>query len=396
LRVSLIDARPGDRAIELSSRSARAPLLAFATLGVGSNEEDRLLTLLRDFPVEPFRFDRAHKVRSFWKLLAAIRRERLSLAIMEGTGVSGGLALLLGRLLWQVPYVVSSGDAVGPWVGTRSRVLAPFFGVYERLLCRFAAGFIGWTPYLAGRALTFGAPRAITAAGWAPFPQDLTQRAAGRARIRENLQLSRDTLVVGIVGSLAWSRRYGYCYGYELVRAMESVTRRDVTVLIVGDGDGRARLEVLAAPLGGRVKFTGRVAQDQVPDFLAAMDVASLPQSVDCVGSFRYTTKLSEYLAAGLPVVTGQIPLAYDLDDGWLWRLPGPNPWHPRYYRALADLLNQLTPEDLAAKRSAVPVDPPEFDRDRQIARVTAFVRDLLSDRAAARPASKSRAEFRT
>ena len=50
-----------------------------------------------------------------------------------------------------------------------------------------------------------------------------------------------------------------------------------------------------------------------MPNHLAAFDLASLPQSVDGVGSFRYTTKLSEYLAAGLPIVTGQIPAAYDL-----------------------------------------------------------------------------------
>jgi hypothetical protein len=110
------------------------------------------------------------------------------------------------------------------------------------------------------------------------------------------------------------------------------------------------------------------------------MDLASLPQSVDAVGSFRYTTKLSEYLAACLPIVTGQIPLAYDLDGGWLWRLPGPNPWHPQYYRALADLLERLTPSELDMKRAAVPLCPPEFDRERQVARVTAFVQDLLAD----------------
>jgi glycosyltransferase involved in cell wall biosynthesis len=373
-----------DRPVDRARRPDRPSVLALSTLGAGTYDEDRILALLRDFPFERFRFDRAHKVRSFWKLLATIRRERPPLAVMEGTGLAGGLALLLGRLLWQVPYVVSSGDAVGPWVGTKSRVLAPFFALYERLLCRFAVGFIGWTPYLAGRALTFGAPRAMTAAGWAPFPQDLTQRTAARTRIRQSLRLSPDSLVVGIVGSLAWSRRYAYCYGYELVRAMESVSRSDVTALIVGDGDGRARLESLAAPFGRRVIFTGRVAHDEVPDFLAAMDVASLPQSVDGVGSFRYTTKLSEYLAAGLPVVTGQIPLAYDLDDGWVWRLPGPNPWRPRYHHALAELIDGLSPADLAARRAAVPEHPAEFDRDRQIARVTAFVTDILADRGVA------------
>ncbi len=54
-------------------------------------------------------------------------------------------------------------------------------------------------------------------------------------------------------------------------------------------------------------------------------------------------------------MVTGQLPLAYDLDSGWMWRLPGSAPWDERYIDALANLLDRLSPEELAARRSAVP-----------------------------------------
>jgi hypothetical protein len=73
-----------------SGEAAVLYLLAFSTLGAGSNGEDRLLTPLRGLSVERFRFERSHKVESFRKLLAAIRRTRPSLAIMEGTGLAGG------------------------------------------------------------------------------------------------------------------------------------------------------------------------------------------------------------------------------------------------------------------------------------------------------------------
>ena len=106
---------------------------------------------------------------------------------------------------------------------------------------------------------------------------------------------------------------------------------------------------------------------------------------MDGVGSFRYTTKLSEYLAAGLPVVTGQIPLAYDLDNGWLWRLPGANPWDSRYLDALGALLSSLTPDALSARCAAVPSYLPEFDRALQIVRVASFLRELLAERAVLR-----------
>lgn len=177
---------------------------------------------------------------------------------------------------------------------------------------------------------------------------------------------------------MVWTRRAGYCYGSELVEAAHRVRRPDVTFLLVGDGTGKPRLEARAAGLPpGRVVFTGRVPQAELPALYAAMDVGSLPQSVDRVGSFRYTTKLSEYLAMRLAVVTGQIPLAYDLDGGWLWRLSGHAPWTAEYVAALADMLDRLTPDELAAKRAAIPATPPEFDYATQAARTAAFVRDL-------------------
>jgi hypothetical protein len=355
-------------------------VLTFATQGHGGNEEARILALLKGVTPDLFPYDRSRKFRMFWRLLRTIHRTRPNLVVMEGTGLAGGAALILARVLFGQRYVVSSGDAVGPWVGGRYRLLGPLFGLYERVLCRLAAGFIGWTPYLAGRALTFGAARVMTAAGWAPFTRTPEERAADRLRVRGALGIPAGHLVVGIAGSLVWSRRYGYCYGWELVETARRVRRPDVTFLLVGDGTGRTRLETRAAGLpAGRVVFAGRVPQAELPGYYAAMDVGSLPQSVDRVGSFRYTTKLSEYLAFGLPVVTGYIPLAYDLDGGWLWRLPGATPWAEEYVAALAALIDGLSGEELAVRKAAVPPDPPEFRYSIQAARTEAFVRDLIA-----------------
>jgi glycosyltransferase involved in cell wall biosynthesis len=361
-------------------------ILALATQGIGGDDETRLRCLLSNFSPKFFPFDRNNKRRSFFKLLQIIQLNRPNLVVMEGTGLAGGLAVLLGRLIFNVPYVISSGDAVGPFVAAQKPFLGPFFGFYERILCRLAAGFIGWTPYLTGRALTFGMARAMTAAGWAPFPRTSEEMMASRARVRAELGIQPNALVIGIIGSLAWTNRVGYCYGYELVKAITCLERTDVHALIVGDGDGRERLTRLAGvQLNKTIFLTGRVTRDQIPNYLAAMDIASLPQSVDSVGSFRYTTKLSEYLAAGLPVVTGQIPLAYDFDGDWLWRLPGASPWDERYINALTRLLTNITTSELIDKHAAVPRKLPEFDRARQVTRVTAFLEDLLDESRAAR-----------
>ena len=82
---------------------------------------------------------------------------------------------------------------------------------------------------------------------------------------------------------------------------------------MIGGGSGVARLRELAGDrLGRTVLLPGPVPRDEVQAHLRAFDIGSLPQTVDQVGALRYTTKLSEYLAAELPTVTGQLPLAYE------------------------------------------------------------------------------------
>ncbi len=351
-------------------------VLFFATQGSGHGDEHRIESLLSEIDAEAIPFDRSRKLGSLLAVFRILVTRRPRLVVMEGTGIAGGLALICARIFGRIPYVVSSGDAVAPFIGIRHPGIAPIASLYERTLCRLSAGFIGWTPYLVGRALTYGAPRGVTAAGWSPPAEEGT-----RERIRDQLGIPQDAIVFGLVGHLGWVDRIEYCYGMELVSAIRRTERKDLHVLVVGDGSG---LEQLGAIAGGdegvRVHMPGRVPKERVPEYLSAVDVASLPQSVDGVGSFRYTTKLSEYLASELPMVTSRIPMAYDLDDGWLWRLEGETPWGNRYVSALADLMETVTPEEIELKRKAIPRELTTFDPDRQRRRVTAFLTDLLED----------------
>jgi hypothetical protein len=361
-------------------------IVGFATQGSGGDDELRLRALLEQCENDLLPFDRAQKLKIFYALFRKLVSSRPDLAVMEGTGLAGGAALLLAKALTGQRYVVSSGDAVGPFIGAKYPSLGPLFLLYEKLLYRHAAGFVGWSPYMTGRALTFGTPKAMTAAGWAPFTLARAEQAVARAEVRKNLGISDTALVVGICGSLAWNSRVNYCYGYELVRALRGVTAPELQVLIVGDGAGRSKIEQeIPSAWRSRVHLTGRVPRDSVPKYLAAMDAASLPQSVDQVGSFRYTTKLSEYLAARLPVITGQIPLSYDLPGEWLWRLSGDYPWGDRYQASLGRLLGTLSHTDVLSKRDQIPELLPEFDVQRQVARFTDFVNDLLGRSSVAR-----------
>jgi glycosyltransferase involved in cell wall biosynthesis len=115
--------------------------------------------------------------------------------------------------------------------------------------------------------------------------------------------------VVGWVGSF---RRF-----HALEQAVEATaTVPGATLLLVGDGPERARIEYGARNLGVPATFTGTVPHHELPAYLGAMDVAVILATREA--PFHYSPlKLAEYLAAGLPVVapgTGQ--LAERLTDG--------------------------------------------------------------------------------
>ncbi|MDJ0733709.1 MAG: glycosyltransferase [Nostocaceae cyanobacterium] len=355
-------------------------ILVFATKGTGSNEEARILKLLFNFDTQVVPFSVSAKLTSCLKIIRQALRTKPKLIVMEGTGIAGGLACLFLYWFLGIPYVFSSGDAIAPFLSLKYPFLAPIVSIYERILCRFCAGFIGWTPYLVGRALTFGAPKAVTAPGWAHSPRTWEQLTESRKTIGKQLGIPDNSLVFGLLGSLAWNRRCQYCYGYELVQAFRQTKPENISILIVGDGDGMPYLKELAGEdLDKRIFLPGNVPFEQVLDYMSVMDVASLPQSVDGIGSFRYTTKLSEYLSAKLPVVTSQIPMAYDIGGDWVWKLPGSKPWEDCYINALATLMESITHREIAIKQKAIPVAIPDFDLEPQILRVTDFINDILS-----------------
>jgi len=353
-------------------------ILAFATQGAFGNDEARLRALLEKFKqVEFFEFDSKRKWKSFFGLVRLLQKKKPDLVVMEGSGIAGGGAVILGRLLFGTPYLVSSGDAIAPFLSRRIKVLTPFFYFYERLLCRLCQGFIGWSPYFTGRALTFGAPRAMSVPGWSPHQILGSEREALRSEFRQKWGIKEKDIVIGIVGSLRWNSKVDYCYGLELVECAHEVKRSDLKFLVVGEGSGLPYLKSRAPK--ENVIFTGFIEREKLKGALAAMDLASLPQSLDQVGLFRYTTKFSEYFASGLPIVCSQIPAAYDLDFGGIWRIPGRTPWGKDYSKNLAHFLENVTAVEISEKRENFKKVDFLFDRDFQISQFTSFLRELCA-----------------
>lgn len=89
----------------------------------------------------------------------------------------------------------------------------------------------------------------------------------------------------------------------------------NVHLAIVGDGPVRGGLEALAQQLGlqDRVTFTGVIHRDQVPDWVAAFDIALQPAVVP----YASPLKLMEYLVLGKAIIAPRTPnLGEVLSDG--------------------------------------------------------------------------------
>ena len=85
-----------------------------------------------------------------------------------------------------------------------------------------------------------------------------------------------------------------------MTRVHESLP--DVTLTLIGDGDDRAALETLAAPLGHAVRFVGFKSQDEVAEALTRADVFVLPSFAEGL-----PVVLMEALASGTPVIATQL-----------------------------------------------------------------------------------------
>ena len=106
-----------------------------------------------------------------------------------------------------------------------------------------------------------------------------------------------------------------------LIRSMRLIveTRRDVSLILVGDGPTRDNMQKLARESGVTedVLFAGRVTHKSIPNLLAASHVAVVPLTRSTTVGEMIPLKVLEYWAMQKPVVTtragvGGIPEARD------------------------------------------------------------------------------------
>lgn len=158
------------------------------------------------------------------------------------------------------------------------------------------------------RALTLGADENKTQL--IPYGADAKVfhvAAAESQRVRAQLQLARDELLILAVGRMVHKKGFEY-----LVAAMPQILREapQARLVLVGYGDLRDDLEAQAHALGlnGHVTFAGRVPRLEIPAYFAAADMVVVPSVRDAAGNVDgLPNVVLEGMAAGKPIVATHI-----------------------------------------------------------------------------------------
>ena len=222
------------------------------------------------------------RLDAFWRLYRLLHRERPIIlhTWMFHANIPGRV---LGRLAG-VPIIISSERTMGQesrWRYWLSHITDP---LTDRVVCvsQQVADFV---------VARVGIPRRKTVVIPNGIDAHIFEHLPAKRQARAMLGLPLDSTLAGTVARLNPVKRLDV-----LLRAAASLD--DVHIVIVGDGPERARLASLAQDLNvaDRATFAGR--QDNVPEWLAALDIFVLTSDWEGMPN-----AVLEAMAAGLPVV---------------------------------------------------------------------------------------------
>ncbi len=180
------------------------------------------------------------------------------------------------------------------------------------------------------------------------------------AALRASVGIGADSIVVGYVSSIveyegidtlvrgvhtlreAMEAHADQDRQTPLAHAAAQLGKRDVQLLVVGDGPELDSLRELAASLGAdRVHFTGRVPHERVHDYYALIDLFVVPRKSAAVTELVTPLKPFEAMAAKLPCLFSDVralaEIAEDSGAAGLFRAGDPHDLALRLAQLLGD-----------------------------------------------------------
>jgi glycosyltransferase involved in cell wall biosynthesis len=240
------------------------------------------------------------------RLVRLLRAAKVDVLHLHLIGYTGGRWAVLAGKLARVPALITTVH-IAPSGPESLRVM-----LERRIINLMVDRFIAVSRVTQERQIrylhqsahkTVVIPNAVELSRYRDVPK------ASREFILRKQGIPRDAAVIGCVARLSEGKGLNY-----LIDAMPDIVARvpRAHALLVGDGPSRADLERQASALGvrDRVHFAGY--HQDIPAWLAAMDVFLLPSLSEAL-----PLSILEAMAAGLPIVAtavGGIPEA--VEDG--------------------------------------------------------------------------------
>ena len=323
-----------------------------------------------------------HKMKGLARLCWRALRANADVVYVEKFGYAGIVAAWLAKLFRHSRVVFSNGDAVSAFARSHfSWPKALVMDVLERGAQWSADRLIVWGPY--HRELL--EEQGYHDVEWIPGGVDTSRfRPLDVMALRRRLGVE-GRLTVGVIGSISWNQKTGFCYGRDVLEIVRLLKDRAVAGLVIGSGDGVTVLQQLAKDWGiaDRVVLTGHISHDVLPEYINAIDVCLSTQSNDLVGAVRITAKVPEYLACGRYIVASDVGGARDFvrDAGAL--IPIETLTGGEYSVRVAEHIREILdrPAILEKGRNGIDIARRHFDYSILRPRLSAALAGLSSSR---------------
>ena len=135
-----------------------------------------------------------------------------------------------------------------------------------------------------------------------------SKRVMEKRKVVRSMYQLEDTFVFGFIGT------FGHWHGIEVLEYIIPricALRPNIKFLLMGDGVLKEHAEQVLQSYSkeGKVIFTGKIAQDKAPEYLAACDAFLCPTQPNADGTrfFGSPTKLFEYMSMAKPVIASDL-----------------------------------------------------------------------------------------
>ena len=236
-----------------------------------------------------------------WSWWWALRSDLVYINGLELPGVLAGLLSgrprvlkVVGDFAWE--YALRHGwtdDGIDDFQRRSYPAKAEAVRLIQRLYCALSSKVVVPSRYLGRLVEGWGVPPAKT--------RVIANALTGEPKVRLDREEIRRRLAVQGPMVLTVARLYSWKKVDDLIRLSPRFAM-DATLVVVGDGPERGRLEALARGTGARCVFAGAVPQEDVYSYLAASDAFVLNTRYEGMSHV-----ILEARWAGAPIVTTSV-----------------------------------------------------------------------------------------